>query len=88
MRELYRKKKFDKDLRAMQKRGKNLKKLWAVVEMLLGSAVLPDKYRNHKLTGNWSDFMECHIEPDWLLIYYIDEKSLILARTGTHSDLF
>jgi len=86
--EVYKTKKFDKDLRVMQKRGLNLNKLWDIVEAISLEKPLPIKNRNHKLSGEWKDFMECHIEPDWLLIYEIDSESLILARTGTHSDLF
>jgi len=86
--ELYRKNIFDKDLRTLQKRGKNLNKLWNIVEMLMEEKPLLAKNRNHKLNGNWVDFMECHVEPDWLLIYQINSNMLILARTGSHADLF
>ena len=58
------------------------------VDILKDGEDLPEKFRNHKLKGEWIDFMECHIEPDWLLIYKITATELFLTRTGTHSDLF
>lgn len=63
--------------------------LETVVELLLDGQTLPEKYRDHQLTGNWKGYRECHIEPDWLLVYKIYESKLILSlvRTGTHSDL-
>jgi mRNA interferase YafQ len=74
----------------MQKRGKNMKKLVNVLDLLASGKTLPSKYKDHQLTGNLSDFRECHIEPDWLLIYQIFENELILSATatGSHSDLF
>jgi mRNA interferase YafQ len=81
---------FKKDAKRAYKRGKALEKLDDVVLMLLKQELLPVKYRDHNLTGNWVNHRECHIEPDWLLIYYVDEaaKTLTLVRTGTHADLF
>ncbi|MGK7896964.1 MAG: type II toxin-antitoxin system YafQ family toxin [Xenococcus sp. (in: cyanobacteria)] len=81
---------FRRDLRRMKKRGKDLEKLKKVVRLLVGEQSLPDSYRDHSLVGDWSGYRDCHIEPDWLLLYIIDrdEKILTLARTGTHSDLF
>ena len=63
--------------------------LETVVELLLDGQTLLEKYRDHQLTGNWKGYRECHIEPDWLLVYKIYESKLILSlvRTGTHSDL-
>ena len=63
--------------------------LETVVELLLDGQTLPEKYRDHQLTGNWKGYREFHIEPDWLLVYKIYESKLILSlvRTGTHSDL-
>ncbi len=63
--------------------------LETVVELLLDGQTLPEKYRDHQLTGNWKGYRECHIEPDWLLVYKIYESKQILSlvRTGTHSDL-
>ena len=81
---------FDKDYKLLKKRGYNLKLLQEVVEKLANEEVLPAKYRNHQLIGNYVGYMECHIRPDWLLIYKIEKNKLILtlSRTGTHSDLF
>lgn len=72
----------------MQKRRKDLKKLKSVVEMLLNNEPLPLKYCDHWLVGNYNSRRECHIEPDWLLIYEPGRKEIIFERTGTHSDLF
>lgn len=82
--------KFRKDLKLARKRGLKLEKLDAVVERLANQLPLDTRYRDHALTGNYGDFRECHIEPDWLLIYRQDEDvlELFLFRTGSHSDLF
>jgi mRNA interferase YafQ len=79
-----------KDAKLMQKRGKNMKKLVNALDLLASGKTLPSKYKDHQLTGNLSDFRECHIEPDWLLIYQIFKNELILSATatGSHSDLF
>jgi mRNA interferase YafQ len=79
---------FRKDLKLMKKRGKNINKLKEIVLKLIAKENLPEKNRNHQLTGNYKGFSECHIEPDWLLIYRATSQNLILVRTGTHSDLF
>ncbi|MBE6648647.1 MAG: type II toxin-antitoxin system YafQ family toxin [Ruminococcaceae bacterium] len=81
---------FKKDLKVISKRGYDLDLLDKVVENLASNIPLEEKYRDHSLTGNYVGFRECHILPDWLLIYRIDESEvvLILSRTGTHSDLF
>ncbi len=81
--------KFKKDLKLMKKRGYDEEKLWAVVDKLAAGVPLPPKNRDHALTGNYLGSRECHIEPDWLLVYEIqnDELVLVLIRTGTHSDL-
>lgn len=80
--------KFKKDFKKVISRRKDQKKLLSVVELLFDEKALPEKYKDHSLGGNWSGRRECHIEPDWLLIYYINKDSLILERTGSHSDLF
>lgn len=82
--------KFRKDVKLAQKRGLPIEKLKAVVEALCREEKLAPKHRDHALTGEWRDFRECHIQPDWLLIYRIEheELTLIAQRTGTHSDLF
>ncbi len=79
-----------KDVKLMKKRGKDLSKLVIVLDLLSKVEVLPAKYRDHALTGNLNDFRECHIEPDWLLLYQIFENELILSATatGSHADLF
>ncbi len=81
---------FRKDLKLAAKRGYDLNKIKNVIEKLANGEILEAKYRDHLLTGNYGGYRECHIEPDWLLVYQIDGGQLILflARTGTHSDLF
>ena len=81
---------FKKDLKFAKKRGLNLELLSVVVDTLASQQPLDAKYRDHNLTGNYRGFRECHIEPDWLLVYRADEEQLelFLFRTGTHSDLF
>lgn len=79
-----------RDVRHAKKHGKDLTKLIDVLALLQNGKSLPDKFRDHALGGNLRDFRECHIEPDWLLMYQIFEERLILsaAATGTHADLF
>lgn len=81
---------FKKDIKTIKKRNYDLSKLQKVIEILAEEKTLPAKYKNHSLTGIYQDFRECHILPDWLLIYRIDKDilTLVLSRTGTHSDLF
>ncbi len=81
--------KFKKDLKLMKKRGYDENKLWDIVENIANGISLPAKNRDHALTGNYIGCRECHIEPDWLLVYEIqnNELLLVLMRTGTHSDL-
>jgi mRNA interferase YafQ len=80
---------FEKDVKLARKRGKVLPKLHTVMQLLLEEKTLPHKYFDHVLTGNYAHRRECHIEPDWLLIYYKpNTKDIIFERTGTHSDLF
>ena len=81
---------FKKDLKRIRKRGLDLISLKFVLDTLQKQEALPLKYRDHALVGNYRGFRECHIEPDWLLIYTISNEKLILtaARTGSHSDLF
>ena len=88
--EIITKTRFEKDVKKLKKRSKDFSKLERVLCALVTGNKLDDKYRNHPLVGNWKPCWELHIEPDWLLIYYIDIKKnqLILYRTGTHSDLF
>ena len=72
----------------MKKRRKNMDKLKAIVEFLANDQVLPASCRDHALIGNYADHRECHIEPDWLLIYRQIDDILIFERTGSHADLF
>lgn len=88
--EIIRTNRFKKEYKAMLKRGRSRAKLLEVVEMLANGKPLPEKYCDHNLLGKWAGHRECHIEPDWLLIYTIENDVLVLTltRTGTHSDLF
>ncbi len=80
---------FKRQYKLMMKRGKNIQKLDRVIVMLAMDEPLPASLRDHGLTGNFAGLRDCHIEPDWLLIYIIDDcNNLILIRTGSHSDLF
>lgn len=81
---------FRKDYKRVKKRGYDMRLLEEVIDLLLEEQVLEERYRDHGLIGNYAGFRECHILPDWLLIYAKDSEKLILtaSRTGTHSDLF
>lgn len=79
---------FEKDVKLARKRGKDLARLRKIMELLLEGKKLPHKNLDHWLKGNYNDRRECHIEPDWLLIYKPEEVEIIFERTGTHSDLF
>lgn len=82
--------KFQKDLKKAQKRGYNISLITRVIKILANGEILPQKYKDHNLSGEYIECRECHITPDWLLIYKISNNDLILylTRTGTHSDLF
>lgn len=88
--EIQRTSQFKKDYKLAVKRGLNISKLKYVISMLAEGEELPEEYSDHCLKGNYSSYKECHIQPDWLLVYKIEEDLLILSlyRTGTHSDLF
>ena len=81
---------FRKDLKRAAKRGLLMEQMERVVDVLSAGETLAPKYRDHALTGDYIGYRECHIQPDWLLIYRVDEEilTLVLAYTGTHSDLF
>ena len=79
---------FKQDIKRQKKRGNNLQKLKDVIDILIRSEPLPPKNRDHALTGNWVGWRDCHLEPDWLLIYKVAPEELLLGRTGSHSDLF
>ena len=81
---------FKRDVKTMIKRNLDIQQLDEVVEILASGESLDSRYRDHELKGDWIGYRECHISPDWLLIYRIEDKLLILTltRTGSHSDLF
>ncbi|MEL7068728.1 MAG: type II toxin-antitoxin system YafQ family toxin [Cyanobacteria bacterium J06581_3] len=79
---------FEKDLKKMIKRGKSGDKIRPVIQKLVQEEPLEPRYRDHKLVGNYKGRRECHIEPDWLLIYKVTAEEIVFERTGTHSDLF
>jgi len=80
--------KFKKELQQQQKRGKDPQKFLDIAEQLAKKEPLDKKHRNHKLSGNFKDRWECHIEPDWIVIYCTTINEIIFERTGTHSDFF
>ena len=90
MLKIVRSKRFKKDIKLAQKRNLDLSELRYVITKLAKQEKLDSKYRDHALSSDYQDYRECHIKPDWLLIYSIDNKELelFLFRTGTHSDLF
>jgi mRNA interferase YafQ len=79
---------FERDLRRAKKQGKDLDKMEAVVNLLQIGATLPARCRPHPLRGNWTGFWDCHVEPDWILLYRVTEEALVLVRTGSHAELF
>jgi len=79
---------FKKDFKKIKKQQKNLSKLTIVIEKLLNQGKLETKYKDHSLSGKFKNHRDCHIEPDWLLIYRLTDDTLFLERTGSHSDLF
>jgi mRNA interferase YafQ len=79
---------FKRDVKRMQRQGKDFEKLKTVLESLVKGEELASKYRDHVLVGQYKGTRECHLEPDWLLIYELAEDGIILIRTGSHSDLF
>jgi len=79
---------FDKDLKRMQKRRKNIEKIKIIIRSLIVEESLDPIHRDHKLIGNWQGRRECHIESDWLMIYKEEKGCIIFELTGTHSDLF
>lgn len=79
---------FKKDLKKAKRQGKDLSLLQTLVITLANEEPLEERCRDHELTGNWRGYRECHVNPDWLLIYKVDGKELKLARLGSHSKLF
>ena len=88
MRKIRRTAQFKKDVNRMGKRGNKFEEFKEVVRKLAAGEELDARYRDHFLVGQYKGSRECHIEPDWLLIYELAETELVLIRTGTHSDLF
>jgi mRNA interferase YafQ len=83
-------KRFEKDMKRCKKRGYNMQLIKDAIELLAQTGSLPEEYRPHKLSGQYTGCWECHIQPDWLMIWEQDDTELILlmTNTGTHSDLF
>ena len=79
---------FKKDYKKVQKQNKDIEKLKLIIEKLLSEYVLDEHFKDHNLTGKWKNYRECHITPDWLLIYKKISETLILVRTGSHAELF
>lgn len=80
--------KFKRDLKRIVNQGMNLDELESIIQKLALPSRLESRYKDHALKGNWIGHRECHIKPDWLLIYYVKDNILFLVRTGSHSDLF
>jgi mRNA interferase YafQ len=79
---------FKRDFKRLQKRGKDMDRLRAVISRLAAGQVLSDKHRDHALQGKYAGARDCHVEPDWVLIYAVVGEELRLIRTGSHTDLF
>lgn len=79
---------FQRDVKRLQKRGKDIEKLKKLIELLLAGVALPPQYKDHPLKHTWAGYKDAHIEPDWVLIYLVTEKRVHLERTGTHEELF
>ncbi|AQX31529.1 type II toxin-antitoxin system mRNA interferase toxin, RelE/StbE family [Bartonella schoenbuchensis] len=80
--------KFKKDMKRAKKRGKDMQKLTTIMHLLINKQQLPPSLNDHALQGNWKPRRDLHIEPDWLLIYIVNDEHVHFDRTGTHSDLF
>ena len=79
---------FRRDVRRLVRRGASLSRLEEIIGLLAAGKVLEPRHREHPLAGEWRGFRDCHVQPDWVLIYRIEGNELQLARTGSHSDLF
>ncbi len=80
--------KFRRDIKRLKRQGKDVTKLQTLVKLLVAQKPLVEQYSDHMLTGIWKGFRECHIQPNWLLIYRIEKNELQLVRTGSHAELF
>lgn len=88
MKQIRETKKYNKDLDRLERQKKDLTKLFEVIEKLFNNIPLEKKHKDHQLKGDMKDFRECHITPDWLLLYINSQECLYLARTGSHSEIF
>lgn len=79
---------FKKDIKRQLKKGKDAEKITALLKILMAGQSLPAHFKDHPLRGTWKGRRDCHIEPDWILIYSITSDEIRLERTGSHSDLF
>ena len=79
---------FKKDYKKVKKQNKDITKIEFIIKELASGKVLDQKYKDHQLSGRWKEHRDCHIEPDWILIYRLTPNSLVLERTGSHSELF
>lgn len=79
---------FKRDIKRLQKQGKDMEKLKALITLLVNEEPPPEPYQDHPLRGNWKGYRDAHIEPDWLLLYRVQDNELQLARTGSHANLF
>ncbi|MGA2325400.1 MAG: type II toxin-antitoxin system YafQ family toxin [Bryobacteraceae bacterium] len=79
---------FERDLRRVARQGKDLDKLETIIDLLQAQEPLPGRCRPHPLGGNWVGCWDCHVEPDWILLYGLTDEALILVRTGSQADLF
>lgn len=79
---------FRRDVKRLRRQHADLPKLQTIIRTLADEKSLNERYRDHQLVGDWRGFRECHIQPDWLLIYRVADKELQLARTGSHAELF
>jgi len=88
MKNIFQTSQFKRDFKKIKSRGQDLDKLQSLVKAILKGDQLESRYHDHPLSGKWTGSRDCHVEPDWVLIYRIDGDSLYLERTGSHSDLF
>ncbi len=79
---------FRRDIKVAMKRKKDMKKLEILMQLIIDENPIPEKYKTHPLKGDYTDFTDSHIEPDWILIYRIENDRVLFVRTGSHSDLF
>ena len=89
MRKIIEKNRFESDIKRIKRAGRyNMTDFLSIVNDLANDIPLAEKHHDHSLSGDWQEFRECHIKPNWLLIYQLEPGRLILARTGSHSELF